>query len=253
MKRSMIQLMVFLFFTLSLHARISDTAQLIVVTSADWSASSGVLQRYEKRGGKWIKIGSQISVKLGRKGLGWGRGLHTIPKGARPIKREGDGKGVAGIFALKNAFGYYRWGSGTDDKSLRDMSSGARPLWPYRVYKSTDHCVDDTRSRYYNRIVDSQRVQHDYRSFEYMRFAKNYYKYGIVVDHNAFGTARAKRGAGSCIFLHIKSRPTAGCTVMSEAQIKTIIRWLDPRKHPLLVQGPKKIVGGLLKQVGMQR
>lgn len=233
----MARLIMFLFFSLVLHARIPETAQLIIVTSVSWSASSGTLQRYEKRGGKWVKTGSQISVKLGRKGLGWGRGLHTIPKGAHPIKREGDGKGVAGIFRLKNAFGYYPF----------------KAKYPYRVYKATDHCVDDTHSRYYNRIVDSKHVQHDYRSFEHMRFAKNYYKYGIVVDHNAFGTSKAKRGAGSCIFLHIKSRPTAGCTVMSESQIKAIIRWLDPAKHPLLVQGPKKIVGGLLRQMGMVR
>ena len=218
-------------------ARVPDTRQLIVVTSPSWSASSGTLQRYEKQGGTWRKVGRAISVKLGRKGLGWGRGLHAIPRGAHPIKHEGDGKGVAGIFRLKNAFGYHPF----------------KVKYPYHVYKSTDHCVDDTHSRYYNRIVDSTKVKRDYRSFEHMRFAKNYYKYGIVVDHNAFGTSRAKRGAGSCIFLHIKSRPTAGCTVMSEAQIKTIIRWLDPGKHPLLLQGPKKIVGGLLKQVGLVR
>jgi D-alanyl-D-alanine dipeptidase len=227
----------FLLLSAWIYGGIPDTRQLIVVTSASWSASSGTLQRYEKRGSKWVKTGSHVSVKLGRKGLGWGKGLYTIPRGARPIKREGDGKGVAGIFRLKNAFGYYPF----------------KAKYPYRVYRSTDHCVDDTHSHYYNRIVDSKRVQHDYRSFEHMRFAKNYYKYGIVVDHNGFGTTKAKRGAGSCIFLHIKSRPTAGCTVMSEPQIKTIIRWLDPAKHPLLVQGPRKIMGGLLKQVGMVR
>jgi D-alanyl-D-alanine dipeptidase len=231
------QLLLAVLLTSLLPARIPDTGQLLVVTSASWSASRGTLQRYEKRAGKWHTKGHKIAVHLGRKGLGWGRGLHTIPRGAAPIKREGDGKGVAGIFHLKEAFGYHSFGS----------------KYPYRVYKSTHHCVDDTHSRYYNRIVDSTRVKQDYRSFEHMRFAKNYYKYGIAVDHNAFGTARAKRGAGSCIFLHIKSRPTAGCTVMSEPQIKAIIRWLDPGKHPLLVQGPKSIMSSLLKQVGLNR
>jgi D-alanyl-D-alanine dipeptidase len=229
--------MVWTILAMFLSARIPDTRQLIVVTSASWSANSGTLQRYEKRTRSWHAVGKPIAVKLGRKGLGWGRGLHAIPRGAHPIKREGDGKGVAGIFHLKHAFGY-------------------RPFavrYPYKVYKTTDHCVDDVRSRYYNRIVDSTKAQHDYRSFEHMKFAKNYYQYGIVVDHNAFGTSRAKRGAGSCIFLHIKSRPTAGCTVMSMSQIMTLIRWLDPHKHPLLVQAPRSAMGRLKQAVGLSR
>ena len=31
---------------------------------------------------------------------------------------------------------------------------------------------------------------------------------------------------------------TEGCTAMPESQIKTILAWLDPQAHPLLVQMP---------------
>jgi D-alanyl-D-alanine dipeptidase len=79
-----------------------------------------------------------------------------------------------------------------------------------------------------------------------MKFPKDYYKYGIVVNHNHIDEAGAIPGAGSCIFIHIKKVPTAGCTVMSEQEMKEIIRWLDEKKHPLLVQGTVQEVKKLL-------
>ena len=222
----------FLFVCLSLQAQMSNTKQLIVVKTKDWSTSNGVLQRYEKEGNTWHKVGKAINIKLGRNGLGWGIGLHTIPKDAKYIKHEGDGKAPAGIFTLKQAFGYF-------------------PLvvdYPYEVYRSTDHCVDDVNSKFYNKIVNSNKVDVDYKSFEHMRFPKNYYKYGIVVNHNHIDEAGAKRGAGSCIFIHIKSVPTAGCTVVKdEEMMREIIAWLDADKHPLLVQGTDEVVRKLFE------
>jgi len=228
-------LLVLLFTFVSLHAqKIPDTKQLLVVTTKNWSASGGTMQRYEKEGKAWHKVGESTNIKLGRNGLGWGRGLHTIPKDAKYIKKEGDGKAPAGIFTLKQAFGYQPF--------VVD--------YPYEVYRATDHCVDDVNSKFYNKIVDSSRVQADYKSFEHMKFPKNYYKYGIVVNHNHIDEAGAIPGAGSCIFIHIKKIPTAGCTVVSdEVQMQQIIGWLDADKEPLLVQGTEDIINRLLKEV----
>jgi D-alanyl-D-alanine dipeptidase len=226
-------LLIVMLLVVSLSAKtFSDTKQLIVVTTHGWNDNSGVLQRYERVEGKWHKVGKPVAVKLGRNGLGWGRGLHTIPKGATYIKKEGDGRAPAGIFSLKQAFGY----------APVDVS------YPYEVYKETDHCVDDVHSKLYNKIVDSTKVKVDYRSKEHMKFPKDYYKYGIVVNHNHIDEAGAIPGAGSCIFIHIKKVPTAGCTVMSEAEMKEIIRWLDEKKYPLLVQGPQKVADQLMKR-----
>jgi len=200
--------------------------QIITVTTKDWSTTSATLQRYIKKADTWYKVGKALSVKIGRNGLGWGIGLHKIPKDGTPIKREGDGKAPAGVFWLKQGFGYAPF----------DID------YPYEIYKETDHCVDDAESKYYNQIVDSTKIKRDYKSFEHMKFPKNFYKYGIVVDHNA----KAKRGAGSCIFIHIKSIPTAGCTVMNEDEMKKILRWLEYDRHPLLIQAPKDIIGKLL-------
>lgn len=218
-----------------LHAKeIPKTEQLIVVTTKDWSTSSGTMQRYEHHHEGWKKVGKAIDIKLGRNGLGWGIGLHNIPKDAKILKKEGDGKSPAGIFKLNQAFGY---GPFTMD-------------YPYEVYSETDHCVDDVNSKYYNKIVDSTKIDRDYKSHEVMKFPKNYYKYGIVVDHNGITDgSTSKKGAGSCIFIHIKSISTAGCTVMSESEIKDVLRWLDPKANPLLIQGTNDVVEKLWKRI----
>ncbi len=226
-------LLLAILITVASYAQIPNTKQLIVVTTKNWSTPSGILQRYEKESKTWHKVGKAIDIKLGRNGLGWGIGLHTIPKDAKIIKKEGDGKAPAGIFELKQAFGYFPF--------VVD--------YPYEVYKATDHCVDDVNSKFYNKIVDSTKVKVDYKSKEHMRFPKNYYKYGIVVNHNHIDEAGAKKGAGSCIFIHIKSVPTAGCTVMREDEMKNIIEWLDLKSHPLLVQGTGEVVDRLLKKI----
>jgi len=218
---------------LATAGNIPNTKQLIVVSTKDWSTPNGTLQRYEKKNNAWHKAGKAIHIKLGRNGLGWGRGLHSIPKDAKIIKKEGDGKAPAGIFTLKQAFGY-------------------NPFvvsYPYEVYKTTDHCVDDVNSKLYNKIVDSTKVKRDYKSKEHMKFPKDYYKYGIVVNHNHIDEAGAVKGAGSCIFIHIKKVPTAGCTVMSESEMKEIIQWLDADKDPLLIQGTEEVVKGLWKKI----
>jgi len=218
---------------ITLQAQLPDTKQLIVVTTKNWSTSNGTLQRYEQTDKKWYKVGRVINIKLGRNGLGWGIGLHTTPKDAKHIKKEGDGKAPAGIFTLKQAFGY-------------------QPFvveYPYEIYKSTDHCVDDVNSKLYNKIVDSKKVHIDYKSKEHMKFPKDYYKYGIVVNHNHIDEEGALKGAGSCIFIHIKKVPTAGCTVMTEGEMKEIIKWLDVGREPLLVQGTAEVVDGLMKEI----
>ena len=84
--------LLFCFSFLLLQAQMPNTSQLIVVTTADWQTPKGTLQRYEKVGNIWQKTGKAIEILLGRNGLGWGIGLHTTPKDATIIKKEGDGK-----------------------------------------------------------------------------------------------------------------------------------------------------------------
>jgi L,D-peptidoglycan transpeptidase YkuD (ErfK/YbiS/YcfS/YnhG family) len=49
-------------------------------------------------------------------------------------------------------------------------------------------------------------------------------------------------GGGSCIFLHLRSGPgsvTSGCTAFESEPMERLLRWLDPRARPVLVQLPQ--------------
>ena len=204
----------------------TESKQLIMVVTPNWNERKGKLQRYEKnKNEKWIKVEKSIDIILGRNGLGWGLGLHSIPNNAKYIKKEGDGKAPAGLFSLGNGFGY------------QDFKIN----FPYQTYKRTDHCVDDSNSEFYNTIINSKKVKKDYKSFEHMKLKNHLYKYGITVQHNPKNIAQS----GSCIFIHIKNntgRGTAGCTAMKEKQIVTILKWLKEEKKPLLLQLPQEEV-----------
>ncbi len=201
----------------------TDSSQLLVVTTPNWNEKNGILQRYEKHNTHWEKVGHTIPIVLGRNGLGWGKGLHKTPKNAPYIKHEGDGKAPAGLFRIGHAFGYNPLPFDID--------------LPYSVYKTTDHCVDDSHSKWYNQIVDSTTATQDYKSFEHMKLENHLYKYGLTINHNPDNMAND----GSCIFMHIwdgTQNGTAGCTTMIEDEIIELLKWIDEKRKPLLLQLP---------------
>jgi D-alanyl-D-alanine dipeptidase len=209
-------------------APLPRSRQLIVVTTRGWDEVPGLLRRFERKGSKgvWTRVGVDVPVAVGRNGLGWGAGLVETGAEAGPQKREGDGKAPAGLFALGAAFGF----------------EPARAAWlrlPYTPLTPSTECVDDTASSRYNLIVERDGVKAvDWRSSERMRSVEGY-RWGLVVRHNA---APPVAGRGSCIFLHVWAGPgkgTAGCTAMEEASLTELLRWLDPKKGPLLVQLPE--------------
>ena len=204
---------------------LAQAQQLIVVTTRGWNEVPGTLQRYERTGvrASWQAVGAAVPIVVGRNGLGWGRGVNAPVPGSGPAKHEGDGRAPAGIFTLESAFGY----------APADSAQWLR--LPYRRATSTYECVDDTASRYYNQTLERATVTPDWHSSEIMRRPDNAYRWGVIVANNM----PARAASGSCIFLHIWSGPTkgtAGCTAMAEPQLLEIMRWLDPARHPLLVQ-----------------
>ena len=139
----------------------------------------------------------------------------------------------AGIFRLPSAFGY------ASSRSARWVRL------PYLALSKRIEGIDDPRSLYYNKLVDRSKVAKvDWRSSEQMRRDDVLYKWGVVVDHNP----AAIPGAGSCIFLHVwksPSSPTVGCTAMREKDLAELLRWLDPGRHPILVQMPRPVYRSL--------
>lgn len=204
--------------------------QAIVVVTDHWASSIGQLKRFERVGAKWMQVGSPIEIVVGDSGLGWGLGLHPLGVG-EPRKTEGDDRAPAGVFALSSAFG-------------RDAPA-FKSAMPWLQTSGSLACVDDPKSARYNRIVDEVEGEaHDYKTAERLQRVDGLYDVGVLVDHNALGDTNktAIAGRGSCVFLHIwrkKSRGTAGCTAMARWDLEKVVEWLDPAKHPVLVQLPK--------------
>ena len=208
----------------------SKCTELVVVTTADWNSSQATLRRYARPNirAPWKEIGEPITVVVGKTGLAWGKGAISVDaqvgKPDDPVKKEGDGRAPAGVFYLSKVFGY---------------APQEQPGWkmPYVNLTSSIECVDDAKSKFYNRIVDRSTVMPDWNSSEQMLRNDDLYRWGVLVDHNP----APEPGAGSCIFMHIwrgPSQPTVGCTAMPQADMEALIAWLDPARTPVLVQLP---------------
>ncbi|KAF0152850.1 MAG: hypothetical protein FD143_778 [Ignavibacteria bacterium] len=209
----------------SLKKLLQKSDQIIVVVSENWDSPNAVMTCLEKKDGKYVKIGEDVNVFLGKSGLGWGRGLIEFVEKDGPIKREGDKKAPAGVFSLPYVFGLL------PPDTLNWLK------YTYKQVSKIDECVDDTTSNYYNKIVNTLETEKSWKSSENMEDPD--YKYGIVIDHNY---SVVEKGCGSCIFFHLtgtKPKPTAGCTAMDEKSFLTLLRWLDEKKKTLLIQLPK--------------
>ncbi|QOP42858.1 L,D-transpeptidase family protein [Sulfurimonas sediminis] len=204
--------------TASLSIFLFSSQQIVLVVANDMNSSSAKLECYEGSN----RVFQTMRVNLGKNGLGWGVESEAFQKKPdEALKYEGDKKAPAGIFKLTDIFGY---------------SPKGKYALPYLYADTNLICVDDTDANFYNQII---MANGDEKSFEYMRRKDNQYKLGIVVGYNK----QARKGRGSCIFIHIQrapNTPTVGCTSMSEKDIKKILNWLDKKKNPVLVQIPKK-------------
>ena len=216
----------------------ASTRQLVLVTTSDWAATTGALQRYERNAeAGWVPVGDAVAAVVGRSGLGWGRGLHDASGLEGPRKTEGDGRAPAGVFRLSAAFGY-----------AESLPTGL----PYVPVPGL-HCVDDRASASYN-LVRAPGDDPDWTSHEIMRRRDGLYRIGAIVAHNGPGVDRSLlpttasvdgaapvAGAGSCIFLHVWNGPgstTAGCTAMADPALAEVLAWLRAEADPVLVQLP---------------
>ncbi len=207
-----------------------DARQLVLVVTEDWNATSGTLQRFESRDGRWQAAAAAAPIAVGRNGAAWGQGLHPEQPGG-PRKQEGDGRAPAGVFTLGDAFGY---------------AEKADTAMPYRAMQATSYCIDVPDSPLYNRIIDTREQGEAAAkgSTEPMRLDLHNngdprYRAGLVIGHNAHATPRA----GSCIFAHLWRTPgeaTAGCTAMAAATMDSLLGWLRPDARPVFVLLPRE-------------
>lgn len=208
--------------------RLAAARQLVLVITPAWNSVDGRLSRYERDSGgrsPWRQVGESIPVVVGKNGLGWAAEFADGHNGRDPVKREGDGRSPAGVFSLGSAFGY------------APASELGRLAIDYLQVTKNIECVDDCQSGSYNQLVDGSRHLHrDWQSSEIMRRDDDYYRLGVIVNHNLPRPAPCQ---GSCIFLHIWEGPgigTVGCTAMAPQPMLEIVKWLDQSRRPVIVQ-----------------
>lgn len=213
-----------------------NALQAVVITTDGWSAVKGKAQLFERKSLKipWKAVGKSFPIVVGKNGLGWSDGSYPEKRDMtdlpNPYKREGDGKSPAGIFSLTAAFG----------------SSEQKVNLPFTQLTESTECVDDSKSKQYNLIVDNKQVEVDWDSSEKMLAVGQQYDLGVFVAHNS----EQKQLRGSCIFLHIwknNSTGTAGCTAMERKNIERIFNWIDAGKKPVLIQMTKDWYQGYQK------
>jgi D-alanyl-D-alanine dipeptidase len=209
-------------------AELAGADQVLLVTTLGWNEVRGQLQRFERQQGRLIPVGQPLPVWIGKAGLAWRTDEGAVPPPfPGPLKREGDGRSPAGILSFGNMWGY-----------APRAPEGV--TLPYRMSTECERCVDDPDHADYGRVLslDSPKAG-TFKSAEYLRMATDHYRYMVIIHYNDLNPIK---GAGSCIFLHIAPPPgggTAGCTALASEDLLTLLRWMDPAKHPLLVQVPE--------------
>ena len=208
--------------------------QLIVVITNDFSAVKGELFAFDD---EREDPSFSFPVVVGKKGMGWGRGLHSYWHLPGEHKKEGDAKAPAGLFSLSSLFG----------KAVPKQT-----LMPFLAVEEAHICVDDVASYFYNVIVDEREVVKDWKSAEEMKRSDGLYDLGVVIDHNSDPVTP---GMGSCIFMHRWRDPgkgTAGCTAMSPENLERLTLWLDVECDPHLVQIPKEGYSSFLSSLRVE-
>lgn len=208
-----------------------DCTQAIIGIAEGWNDSHVTLSVVEKNeSGRWVRVLGPFRGRLGRAGLVWGLGLHSNPWFAT-TKAEGDGRSPAGVFEL----------GGLWVTNKKPVQCDARI--PYIQVGPADLWVSDPAYPHlYNRHV---RLNHPARTAwekkEQMRQNDHAHSIKLLICHN---TDKPQVGAGSSIFFHIWRRngaaPTAGCTAMDEANLRSIIARLNPARHPVYILLPRQ-------------
>jgi L,D-peptidoglycan transpeptidase YkuD (ErfK/YbiS/YcfS/YnhG family) len=201
-------------------------AQLIIGVAPNWDSMNGRLQRFDRTREGWHAAGAPVPVLFGKSGLAWGRGLN-IGTDQGPIKREHDHRAPAGVFRIGMIYTY--------DRSL---PAGAN--YPFHTVGEGDAWVDDVHNPQYNQqvTVDPKNPPPWFEK-QKMRRGDFAYRWLVEIRHNADPPLP---GYGSAIFFHIRrgpSRPSSGCTTMSEKDLVEMIRWIRKDKNPAYVCLPK--------------
>jgi len=212
---------------------LGSARQVVVVTASSWSTSYATVRTYRKDNTGWHAQFAPMNARIGSRGF--------APFGNR---RQNSGATPAGTFALLRAFG---------------AAADPGTALPYHQFDRNDWWPYDPRDpRTYNvaQFHGRSSATHWRPSWaEHLWDFRDQYAYAVVLDYNLpgglyragsqrFATRTADTRAGGGIFLHVQApRPTAGCVAVSLVGMRSIIRWLDPAQHPVIVMAPMAAIG----------
>ena len=179
--------------------------QIITVSVTSSTATTGVLEAWERRGEEFTRVRGPVPVYVGEDGVG--------------LASERRSRTPRGVFALTESFGLAR-NPGT--------------ALPYTRVGLSHWWVSDSRSPHYNTMrVCSPGASCGFRQSRSEQLgAIDAYRYAIVIDYNR---APVVPGRGSAFFLHVtEGKPTQGCISMSASDLKWLLRWLEPADEPVI-------------------
>lgn len=185
---------------------VGSNKQLILVTSNGYNTSNAEIRTFERNSeGKWVPV---LTTKgyIGKYGFAKEKDM-----------KEGGKKSPIGKYTIGTAFG-------------RNANPGTK--LNYRKITADDVWVDDPKSKLYNTWQSKKKTNGQWKSAENMNISA--YTYGFVINYNTKRTPYK----GSAIFFHIGNSYTLGCTATSETNVKKILKWLDPKKNPVIIQTP---------------
>ena len=172
---------------------LNDYPQIIFVAA---EKNQATVRMYTQRDNcYWEKV-LEVQGYIGKNGIG--------------KTREGDGKSPTGVFGLPSAFG---------------IQENPGTVLPYQKITDQSYWVDDSSSRYYNKMIEKSKAVADWQSGEHIMDYPAQYAYAIVIDYNK----DCIKDAGSGIFLHCSTNGyTAGCVSIPTQSLIALLRQIEP-------------------------
>lgn len=179
--------------------------QVITVQATSPHAQTAVLRTWQLNAeGHYRQVRGPIVAHVGINGVG--------------RTREGLGRTPSGVFTLTRAFG-------------SEPNDGTR--LPYVRTGPDDWWDESPKSARYNELIRSP-VSPGGDS-ENLYYAGLAYSHAVVINYN---TDPVIKGAGSGFFLHVSlGVATEGCVAIPSADLRWIMRWLNPTAQPVISIG----------------
>jgi L,D-peptidoglycan transpeptidase YkuD (ErfK/YbiS/YcfS/YnhG family) len=155
----------------------------------------------------------------------------------RDVRREGDHATPTGVYGFGLATIYGAW-----------PNPGGLHA-PYHRFVCGDWWDEDPYSAQYNRFVHvACTTTPPFAAWSEPLWEETEgdrgYPYLVVIDYNLDPTIAGPDAPGSGIFLHAwMDAPTEGCIALPISELLAVLRWLEPKDHPVVEIGTDAEVG----------